>query len=219
MTLTPVNGARVAKQMALDHSATYVRANKTYGGLLAEYCEDFPLSFALGHLARVNPTMSPSPTPSIDRRRGFMYTPVTFLSSIDIDWEKLDDTTSCAYAWGYDLNSHSRHLYYNNSGVFEEPDVDFWRCVYARHVLGTVPFDTIWLQRNKQQATVYDGFLYTVNNLRRRVPGWSLIKLKRTVFIDCAYSFEFSKQRGTLLSEGFGRTPVLKSNNFVEVFK
>lgn len=219
MSLTPETGSRLAQQMALNNADTYRSAIRHYGSLLAQYCEDFPNALALGHLVRVNPLMTPAPIPTIDRRRGFMFAPVSTLASIAVKWENLDDPTTCAYVWGYDVNVHAKHFYNDNSTLFTKPETDFWRCVYARHVLGSASFDVIWSRRDRSAEMAYNSFLYAVNNLKRSIPGWNIIRLKHTVFVDCAYSYELSKQSGTLLTDGFGREPVLNRQNLVEVFQ
>lgn len=218
MSLNPTDGAIQAKRLAADNAALYQQANQVYGKLIAEYCEDFPKAFELGHLTRVNPALSTNPLVTIDRRRGFLYAPFDTLASIEVRWENLDDPTTCAYVWGYDINLHAKQLYYPNEKYFPKSNADFWRCVYLRHVLGRVPFDVIWNMRNPNTTPVYDSLLYVVNNLRRGLPGWPVIKLKRTVFVDCAYSFELAQQGGATTTEGFGRAPVLQQQDLAKVF-
>lgn len=218
MGLNPTDGARRAKQIAADNAPLYHQANQVYGKLVAEYCEDFPKAFVLGHLARVNPTLVTNPPITTDRRRGFLYAAFDTLATIEVKWESLDDPTVCAYVWGYDINLHAKQLYYGNEKYFPESSSDFWRCVYLRHVLGRVPFDVVWNARNRNTTPVYASLLYVVNDLRRGLPGWNVIKLKRTVFIDCAYSFELALQGGSTTTEGFGRAPVLQQRNMARVF-
>ncbi len=218
MSLNSTDGAIQAKKIAADNAHLYQQANQVYGKLIAQYNEDFPKAFALGHLTRVNPSLVTAPPVTTDRRRGFLYAPFDTLASIEVKWENLDDTTVCAYVWGYDINLHAQQLYSPNVKYFPESSSDFWRCVYLRHILGRVPFDVIWASRNPSTIPVYDSLLYVVNNLRRGLPGWNVIKLKRTVFIDCAYSFELALQGGSTTTEGFGRAPVLQQQNMARVF-
>ena len=219
MSLTPESGARIARQLARRDASLFWRANHTYGSLIASYHEDFPKAFVLGHLVRVNPGLQPSPAPTTNRRRGFLYAPYGNLKSMGIKWENLDDTTTCAYAWSYELNLNARQLYEPNKNLFPESNTDFWRTVYLRYVLGTVPFGIIWNARDREQASVYDSLVYAVNQLRRQIPGWNLIHLKRAVFVDAAHSFELARAGGSTSSSGFGRFPVLSRNSLVEVFK
>jgi hypothetical protein len=219
MSLNPEDGARYAQQLARAHTALYQEANSVYGKLIAQFCEDFPKAFVLGHLTRVNPTLVTAPLVTSDRRRGFLYAPFDTLSSIDVKWENLDDPTTCAYVWGYDINLHAQQLYAPNEKYFPKPNTDFWRSVYLRHVLGRVPFEVIWEARNTRTTPVYNSLLYVVNSLRRGLPGWPLIKLKRTVFFDCAYSYELALQGGTTTTEGFGRFPVLQQTDLARVFE
>lgn len=218
MSLTPETGAKIARQIAATSANAYRLAVHTYGSLLSDYTEDFPKAFSLGHLARVNPSMNPTPAPLTDRRRGFMFVSSRILTSIEVKWENLDNPTTCAYVWGYDLNHHARQLSQQYNHTFTSPDADFWRSVYLRQTLGDTTFNTLWARRDPNTDSVYTSLLYAVNDLRKTLPGWSTIHLKQTVFVSCAVSYEFAKQGGSLLTYGFGRSPVLRRVNLTEVF-
>lgn len=219
MSTTPESGALIAKRLAAANYMTYARANGKYGSLIAQYTEEFPKAFAVGHLTRVNPDLEPAPAPTTDRRRGFMFTPITTLASIGVAWENLDNPTTCMYSWGYDVNLHAKQLHEQQGQFFSSPDTDFWRCVYLRHVIGTRTFVTLWNARVREESTVYESLLQGLAQLKRQLPGWPITKLKRTVFIDCAYSFELSAQGGGTTSEGYWRFPVLGRRELTEVFR
>jgi hypothetical protein len=219
MTTTLEEGRRYAAKKASEDWNTFVKGNRQFGRMLNSYCGHAPKSLGLGHLVNTNPTLNPSPDFTPDRRRGFMFAPISAAQDANIAWENLDDPTTCAYIWGRDINAVSLNLYTSNQTLFAEPNEDFWRCSYLAHRLGETPFAMLWSSRDKTQSTVYDGVIYTVNTRLRGLPGWSVVKLKRVIFFDCEHVFALAKRGGNLLTKGFGIQPVLSMTNMQHIFK
>ncbi len=218
MRLTPEDGLRSAKKLAAESWDDYTRANLTYGNVIIPFLGHVPKTIAIGHLLRVNPKLLPTLPVTKDRRRGLMLATIEAVHEADIAWDDLDDMTTGAYIWGRDINSTSLSLYTTYPSLFTSPDKDFWRCAYLLHVLGKTPFDRIWATRDTTQDTVYDSLMVSVNQLQRRLPGWSVIQLKKTVFVECAFVFEIAKAGGSLISEGYGIQPVLAQSQYLHVF-
>jgi len=219
MRLNISNGQRCAQRMALNNTELYRDAQRVFGRTIDPYLGDAPKALGLAHLIHVNPKLEIAPTPSKDRRRGFMFTTIAMANVVEVKWEQLDDPITCAFVWGCDINADARSLYSANQTLFTEVNADFWKCAYLKHVLGDMAFQAIWDIRDTSQSTVYDSLLYAVNNLSRSLPGWPVIKLHHQVLVGCAYVFEVAKRSGGLYSSGYGLQPVLKKNNFEQVYK
>lgn len=219
MHLTIESGQISAKQQALAATVLYREAVAKFGRTLDPYNGDAPKSLGISHLLRVNPALEVSPTPSSDRRRGFMYATVNMADEAGIPWENLDEPLTCAYVWGRDINSDSKSLYSANTSSFSSPNPDFWKCAYLKHVLGNTAFALLWQSRDKTQATNYNALLYAVNALTRSLPGWPIIKLRKTVLYECAYVYELAKRGGGLNSTGYGIQPVLQKSGYEQVFE
>jgi len=196
----------------------YHQAAEKFGKVITAYLGDFPKTLAIGHVLRVNPKLETAPDVSKDMRRGFMFARRQYAIEAQVTWSKLDEPRTGAYVWGRDVNDASQTLYTANTSLFSSPNVDFWRCAYLKHTLGDAAFQQVWYTRDTTQSTVYDSLLYAVNNLRRKLPGWTIIKLKKTVFMDCEFVYQIALRGGTLNTKGFGIQPVLTENNFKEVF-
>lgn len=219
MRLTIESGQISARQQALAATSLYREAVAKFGRTLDPYNGDAPKSLGISHLLRVNSSLETAPTPSTDRRRGFMFATVKMAEEAGVSWEKLDEPLTCAYVWGRDINSDSKNLYAANKSLFVSPNSDFWKCAYLKHVLGDTAFAMLWQSRDKTQATNYDALLYAVNNLTRSLPGWPIIKLRKTVLVDCAYVYELAKRGGGLTSSGYGIQPVLRKSSYEQVFE
>ena len=218
MRLTPEDGLRSAKKLASEKWDDYQLALRTYGNTINQFLGHLPKSIAIGHLLRVNPALEAVLPITGDRRRGFMYATFEGARIADIAWEDLDDPTTCAYIWGRDINDASSWLYTNNVSVFTSPDEDFWRCAYLAHVLGQTTFSLIWTTRDTLQPTAYGSLISRIDNLRKSLPGWPIIKLKKTVFVDCAFVFEIAKRGGSLVSIGYGIQPIPNQNQIMQIF-
>lgn len=218
MRLSIEDGQATAKQQALNATVLYREATLKFGRMLDPYCGDAPKSLAISHLLRVNPSLEVAPTPSQDRRRGFMFATAGMAEDAGIDWTKLDTPLTCAYVWGRDINRDSKALYIANQTTFAAPNSDFWKCAYLKHVLGDTAFSILWQSRDTTQSTQYNALLYAVNVLTRSLPGWPIIKLRKTVLVECAYVHELAKRGGGLTSTGYGIEPVLKKTSYEQVF-
>jgi|GEM_PF-5975086 len=218
MRLTPEDGLKSARKLAAEKWDDYYIALRTYGGTINQFLGHLPKSVAIGHLLRVNPGLEAVLPISKDRRRGFIYATIEAANKANIAWEELDDVTTCAYIWGRDINETSLWLYTNDTSVFTSPDEDFWRCAYLAHVLGKTPFSRVWSTRDVRQPTVYGSLIASIDNLRRNLPGWPIIQLKKTVFVGCAFVFEIAKRGGSLVSKGYGIQPVPNRNQVMQVF-
>ena len=218
MALTIESGRVSARQAAAGSTTLYQQGVEKFGKIITAYLGHFPKALAYGHLLRVNPKLENAPEIPPDMRRGFMLARRPYALNADVDWERLDEPRIGAYIWGRDVNDASQTLYTANTSLFSSPDTDFWRTAYLKHALGDSPFQQLWDARDTSQPAVYDSLLYAVNNLRRRLPGWTIIKLKKTVFVDCEYAYQIALRTGSLTTEGFGIQPVLTENNFTEVF-
>jgi hypothetical protein len=218
MRLTPEDGLRSAKKLASEKWDDYAKANLTYGNTLIPFLGHLPKTIAMGHLLRVNPKLQPVLPVTKDRRRGFMLATIEAAHEANVAWENLDNVTTGAYIWGRDINYTSLKLYTTDTSVFASPGEDFWRCAYLAHVLGETPFKRVWAGRDTSQPTVYGGLVASVDNLRQRIPGWTIIQLKKTVFVECAFVFEIAKRGGSLISEGYGIQPVLTKSQYLDIF-
>ncbi len=219
MRLSIEEGQESARRSALNASVLYRQATTKFGRTISPYLGDAPRALGISHLLRVNPALEVSPTPSADRRRGFLFATANMARIAGVAWADLDTPLTCAYVWGRDVNLTSKNLYGANQALFTSPGSDFWKCAYLKHVLGDVAFSVVWQSRDTTQATVYDSLLYAVNSMARSIPGWPIIKLRRTVLVDCAYTIELAKRGGGLTSAGFGIEPVLTQNNYQQVFE
>lgn len=218
MRLSIESGQRSAQQMATASNVLYQSAQRVFGRFIDPYLGDAPKALGLAHLTYVNPKLEVAPTPSKDRRRGFMFTTINMANTAGVAWEQLDSPNVCAYVWGRDINADSKSLYSANQSVFPTVNSDFWRCAYLKHILGDMAFDSVWSIRNTAQPTVYDSLLYAVNGLSRSLPGWPVIQLRHQVLVGCAYVFEMAKRGGGLNSSGYGLEPVLTKNNYEQVY-
>jgi len=218
MSLTIASGKIDARSKAAASSNVYQEASDKYGRILLNYLGHFPKPLAIGHLLQVNPTLVDAPEITKDMRRGFMLARRQYAIEAGVDWSKLDTPRSGAYVWGRDVNDASQTLYTANTSLFSTPSTDFWRCAYLKHVLGDAPFQQVWDARGSQYDTVYESLLYAVNDLNRKLPGWTIIKLKKAVFVDCEYAYQIAQRMGSLTTAGFGIQPVLSQPNFEEVF-
>ena len=219
MRLSIEDGQKSAEQQARAANELYRDAQLKFGRTLDPYYGDVPKGIGLGHLLRVNPSLEVAPTPAADRRRGFMFATVSMAQYAGVSWAQLDKPLSCAYVWGRDINRGAQTLYKSNQTLFTEPNSDFWKCAYLRHVLGEMAFKIIWQARDREITPVYDSLLYVVNALSRALPGWTVIKLRQTVLLGCAYVFELAKRKGAFSSSGFGIEPVLNRNSYTQVFE
>lgn len=218
MTLTIENGKVSARTMAAKSTRLYQEASEKYGRIILPYLGNFPRALAMGHLLRVNPNLEDAPEITKDMRRGLMLARRQYAVEAGVKWTKLDTPRTGAYVWGRDVNDASQTLYTANQSLFSTPGEDFWRSAYLKHVLGDVPFQMVWDTRETTYDTVYESLLYSVNAQRRRLPGWTIIKLKKVVFVDCEFAYQIAQRMGTLTTEGFGIQPVLTQGNFEEVF-
>ena len=217
MTITIESGIITATNMALRDSLLYDTARNKFHSFIIPYISDAPIGMAIGHLLWFNRALLATPTPSKDRRRGFMYATATMARQAGIPWEELDDVLTCGYVWGRDINSDSLSIYTTNSDLFSVPGEDFWRCAYLKHILGDTNFATIWRQRLVSAPTVYAGLVYAVNIRKKGLPGWPIIKLKRQVLVGCEYVFQIGKRAGTMVTGGYGIQPVMNRNDINQV--
>jgi len=218
MQLTPERGQKAARTKAIASTDEYHKAQRLYGRMIEPYLGDAPRALGLAHLVRVNPKLEAAPTPTLDRRRGFLFATITMANMAGVKWEKLDDPMTCAYVWGRDINSDAKGLYEEQSYWFTTGGADFWKCAYLRHVFGDTAFSVIWNQRDTAQATIYDSLLYAVNDMQRALPGTTVVKQRRLAMSDCAYVFEMAKRGGGMNSAGYGIEPVLSPSNYQRVF-
>ena len=219
MSLSIEDGQASAQSLAVQNTQLYQQATNKFGRTLSEYKGDAPRPLGIGHILRVNPSLTVAPIPTQDRRRGFMFATAQMAKDAGIKWAKLDEPITCAYVWGRDINADSRNLYYSQTRFFPKPDSDFWKCSYLKHVLGDSAFSALWNIRDATQATIWDSLLYAVNGLNKSLPGWPVVKLKHTVIFGCVYVFELALRGGGLTSTNFGIQPVLRKNNYQQVFK
>lgn len=219
MHLTPERGQELAEVRARSVTEQYLRAQRLYGRLISPFKGDAPPALGLAHLISVNPTLKDAPTPSKDRRRGFMFATVAMASKAGVKWEDLDDTLTCAYVWGRDINSTALSLYQQKAAWFPTPSIDFWKCAYFKHRFGATNFALLWEQRDKTQETIIDSLLYAVNALKRSLPQMTLAKQKQLGLYECPYVFELAKRGGGMHATGYGLEPVLSKNNYQQVYK
>ena len=219
MSLTVERGQQAAAKKALSSDALYRQAQRMYGRTIAPYQGDAPRALGLAHLTMVNPKLLSAPTPTSDRRRGFMLATAAMAKVAGVTWQALDDPLTCAYVWGRDINADARNLYSTQSYYFPTVNDDFWKCAYLKHILGDSRFSIVWNTRDTTQDTVYDSLLYAVNNTARSLPGTTVVRQKKLVLLDCAYVFEMAKRGGGLRSSGYGIEPVLNKSNYQQVFE
>ena len=219
MTLTVQQGQQAATKKALSSDKLYRQAQQQYGRTIAPYLGDAPKALGVAHLTMVNPKLLSAPTPTKDRRRGFMLATITMARTAGIEWKALDDPLTCAYVWGRDINADARSLYSEQTSLFTTVDDDFWKCSYLKHAFGDAAFSIIWNQRDTTQTTVYDSLLYAVNSMKRSLPGTTVIRQRRLAMLDCAYVFEMAKRGGGLYSSGYGIEPVLTKSNYQQVYE
>lgn len=218
MRLTPERGLQEAAKKAIASTGTYQQAQRQYGRLIESYIGDAPRALGLAHLLRVNPALVEAPTPAPDQRRGFMFATRSMANTAGVPWESLDTPITCAYVWGRDINATAKSLYREQSYWFPTVGEDFWKCSYFKYAFGTSAFPIVWSQRDVSQTTVYDSLLYAVNDMKRSLPGTTVVKQRYLAMVECAYVFELAKRGGGMHSTGYGLEPVLTESGYQQVF-
>lgn len=186
------------------------KAARQFGWLISPMIGHIPMGLALGHLARVNPTLVTIPPITLDRRRGFLNATQDGAREAGLDWTKLDDPTTCAYCWCREMNLGALELYQDNEDLYPTADANFWKTAYLRHVLGAPMFEVVW---GISGDYVYPALVYAVN-ATRQIP----INIKKTVLVDLPYTFEMASRKGGLYSKGFGIQPVMNKSRTEQVF-
>jgi len=218
MNLTPERGQRQAEIRAREASNLYIQAQRLYGRLLRPYLGDAPPALGLAHVVGVNPTLSATPTPTRDRRRGFMFATIAMANIAGVKWEDLDKPLICAYVWGRDINATARKLYEEKAVWFPTIGKDFWKCAYFRYRFGPVNFATIWSQRDTTKDTIFDSLIYAVNALSRPLQNLTVAQQDSLAFYECPYVFELSNYGGGMYAAGYGLEPVLNKTNYQQVY-
>jgi len=218
MNLTPERGQELAEVRAREASDLYRKAQRIFGQLISPYMGDAPPALGLAHVVGVNPALATAPTPTKDRRRGFMYATVDMAKAADIEWKNLDKPLTCAYVWGRDVNATAKSLYEEKAVWFPTIGTDFWKCTYFRYRFGPINFATIWAQRDSSQSTIFESLLYAVNTLSKPLQRLTVAQQKHLAMFECPYVFELSKYGGGMYSAGYGLEPVLSKNNYQQVY-
>ena len=85
--------------------------------------------------------------------------------------------------------------------------------------MGPSIFQDLVAKRDPDAEDVYTGILNHVESRASGLPGWSVVKLKKTIFDDCEYVYNLSTSAGSLASSGWGKQPVLDSAGMQQVFR
>jgi len=209
MSLNVITGLQAAKTRAASLNKTVTIADRLFNSYLQPYLGSVSLGLAVGHLLTVNPQLSVTPEVTKDRRRGFMKTTALQASKLGLTWESLDTPDTCGYVWGCDINNTALNLYTTNQALFSEPDHTFWMSAYCNYLLGDATFKLIWDLRDTQKYDIYTSLLYAVNDLKRSLPGWPVLRLKKTVLVDCECVRLIALKYGKLSSDNYGIQPVV----------
>ena len=218
MSLTPEAGQRSARAKAKQDSALYSKASSQYGTLLSSYRGEIPVGISVAHLILVNPTLDEAPLIKPGGYRGLMQVTPAMCHAALTSWDNTDEPAASVYTWEYALNAGALAMYKEHMSEWDAPNEDFWKCAYIRQILGGPAFDILWSVRSYGYGTVAESLVYAVNNLSRPLPGWSMTKLKKALFLDCAYVFELAKRSGAILSEKFGMPVRLNQKQLKQVY-
>ena len=198
----------------------YLIAEQKYGNLFEKVRQDIPRNLAIAHVCAVNPYLVDDPV-SKDYRQGFTMTSIAASRRANVDWERLTDPLSCAYAWCTDANRASYLLYSGNPTLFTTPNEDFWKCAYLKIVLEDTAFKALWSMASPVAGNpvgVYGQLKAAVTSLRASLPGWPVTKLKNQVLSKMETTFDLAKLHGPLSSTGPGRPPYLSDNDTSRIF-
>jgi hypothetical protein len=208
----PTN-AEIAARRDLD---LYKRAVQKFRRMLDPMLNDIPKTLAYAHILRVNTTLEATPAPTWDQRKGFLRVTHAATTATGISWDSVEDLDKNSYVWAWDLNSAGLPFQRANISFFSEPTEDFWKCLYARHVLGPQVFDFLWKRRDTTFPSQFDALVYTVTLWGKHIAGWSYVRLKTTLTIELPYVFAVAKINGILSSKGFGIRPVMDSGRTLQ---
>lgn len=198
----------------------YLLADRKYGHLFDKYRQDVPKNLATAHVAVVNPRNLN--TPAIKYyHRGFMMASISAARRAEVDWDKLTDPTSCAYAWFMDFNRSSYLLYTTYPKHFTTPNEDFWRCAYLKLTLEDPAFNALWAFASPDAGKtggVYEQLRVKVEAIRGSLPGWTVERLRKAVLLDLETVFSLAKLYGSLTSTGPGKPPYMSGDDAGRVF-
>lgn len=246
MSLTLESGRRSASAKAKADASLYATARLRYGGSVVEMKGDAPTGLLLGHVLRVNRSLSDTPPVTKDRRRGFMKASITEANTVQIRAVQLDELPTCAFVFGREINRAATTLYTTYQSLFTRADENFWKTVYLYVTLGPTTFNRIWQKANpsvnttvtpvfvasrnrggnwKMESTTtkdstnrtYEDLLYTVNTLTSAPPGWNFTAFKKLVLVDCEYIYQLWKLYGPSKLGGFGTLPVLRGDQMMTI--
>jgi len=241
MSLDLQSGQRAADEKAVRDASLYATARQQFGGAVGAMRGDAPVGLLLGHVLRVDPSLSLSPPVQKDRRVGFMKASVNEARTVNIRTEQLQEMETCAFVYGREINRAALSVYTTYTSLFTEADENFWKCAYLYTTLGSALFTELWnaaspgvvstvkpiqvpagrgrfnweiesTTSSDSTNKAYDDLLYVVNNLTSAPPGWRLEPFKRLVLLDCEYVYALWRRYGASRLEGFGTLPVLQNS-------
>lgn len=202
---------------AVDYNL-YQIANRKYGVLLSTYRGGLPIPLGVAHVLRVNRDLIDAPDSlGQNRARGFAKASTSVARDSSFQIEDLDRPSVCAYIWGREVNRLARALYDSHPLLFPDSREDFWKTVYVKHALGDAVFNQLWALANPSNAgEVHDTLVAEVTTLKKAIPPWNVLRLKRIVQYDCEYVFALCQRRGGLISDGYGKVPTMKKQEVLQ---
>lgn len=204
----PTNSEKLARQSLV----LYKQAVQRYGRIVTPMLNDIPRALAFAHLLRVNPELVGAPAATWDQRKGFMRVTHVATEQTGISWDAAEEIPNNAYIWGWDLNTAGPIFQRANPSFFKTPTVDFWKCLYTQHALGTRVFDFLWKKRDSSNASQSDAVVTALLLWGKHIAGWSYTRLKHTLTVELPYVFAVAAINGSLNSTGFGLRPVLSES-------
>lgn len=73
-----------------------------------------------------------------------MKASISEANTVSIRAEQLDETPTCAFVYGREINRAALTLYTTYRSLFTRVDDNFWKCAYLYVVLGAPTFNFIW---------------------------------------------------------------------------
>jgi len=198
----------------------YVLADRKYGNIIDKFKQDVPRNLILAHVGFFNRNLLNAPAIK-NYHRGFMYVSIAACRRANVDWDKLKDPTTCAYAWCTDANRASYLFFSNNTTLFPTSNEDFWKCLYLKLTLEDPAFNALWSIAQPVAGHidgVYGQLKAAVASLRGSLPGWPIPELRKRVLLDLETVFSLAKLYGPLSSTSPGRPPYMSGDDANRVF-
>jgi len=218
--LTIESGKQAAKVLVNSNKKSYELASQTFGGLIDKYLGSAPRSLIISHILLVNPLLSLTPQPR-GYTRGVFQVRIDDAREYEIEWEKLEDPEVNAYVWSRALNDSAHYLYTTYPDYFPKTEEDFWKCTYLRQHLSPPMFDTLWQESTLSKLdadNIYTKLQESVESRKRSLLGMPVAELRKIVFLNVEYVFQFAQSQRMLQSTTSGIEPTPSSRVIGKLF-